>query len=239
MVYGSESMYDYPIDTGSNWFLYDDLLATAKVTRIPASAGNCPTRDPPAGQRYKNWPYHSLITQASGVWHPYPYAALPGNKWVEAMHEKDPFGTEHFGAWMLYAPGSGIYVWTGNTIAFPEHADAYAHFGIKAHDDHGDMNEAMSRAAAAKGYDTVQFLAHPDAVSYPCAERAGLAYMGLEIVAVKLAGVYSCMAKNPSIHVLRSGWKGQFACHCSNAMNYLNCHGFEVSVALNGSVVVV
>ena len=60
------------------------------------------------------------------------------------MHERDPFGDEHNGAWYLYAKGSGVWYNIGKTISFPEHADAYAHFN--AFD-----NEAMSRAAAAAG----------------------------------------------------------------------------------------
>merc|ERR1719421_1665814 len=112
----------------------------------------------------------------SWVWHPYPWAALTANSWQEVLHQSDPFGDEHFGAWLIYAPGSGIYFNLGVTKAFPEHIDAYKYFGVTA----GNLNEEMSKAAVAKGFDSVQFLAHVDHVNYQCdtknTGRVGLAY---------------------------------------------------------------
>ena len=61
--------------------------------------------------------------------------------------------------WLIYAPGSGIYFNLGVTISFAEHQDAYTHFNIAGGQD---MNEALSKAAAAAGYDSIQFLAHVD-----------------------------------------------------------------------------
>lgn len=61
--------------------------------------------------------------------------------------------------WLIYAPGSGIYFNLGVTISFAEHQDAYTHFNIAGGQD---MNEALSKAAAAVGYDSIQFLAHVD-----------------------------------------------------------------------------
>ena len=88
----------------------------------------------------------------------YPYKQHADNEWVEVLHEADPFGDEHYGMWMVYAPGSGIYFNLGKTIAFDEHVDAYVHFGVSK----GDLNEQLSKAAAASGYDSIQFLAHLD-----------------------------------------------------------------------------
>jgi hypothetical protein len=34
------------------------------------------------------------------------------------MHERDPFGDEHNGAWYLYAKGSGVWYNIGKTISF-------------------------------------------------------------------------------------------------------------------------
>jgi hypothetical protein len=67
--------------------------------------------------------------------------------------------------WLIYAPGAGIYFDTGVTISFAEHQDAYTHFNVPSG---SNMNEAMSKAAAAAGYDSVQFLAHVDHVNYQC-----------------------------------------------------------------------
>merc|ERR1711939_666476 len=114
------------------------------------------------------------------------------NTWQEVIHEADPFGDEHYGAWLIYAPGSGIYFYMGRTISFAEHADAYNHFGVNS----GDFNEELAKAAAATGFDSVQFLAHVDHVSYECdthnTGHAGLDYMAIEIVAAKLVGTYAC-----------------------------------------------
>merc|ERR1711879_479323 len=127
--------------------------------------------------------------------HPYPYNSLSTNSWAEVLHMADPFGDEHFGAWFVYFPGSAIYYNLGNTISFPEHKDAYNHFGISS----GNFNEEMSRAAAAKGLDSVQFVAHVDHANYQCdthnTGNAGLDYMGLEIVGVKLVGLYPCTSE--------------------------------------------
>ena len=80
-------------------------------------------------------------------------------------HPAARFGDETHGAWLLYTPGSGIYFNLGRTIAFAEHEDAYDHFQISGVPDY---NSAMSAAAAAQGYDSVQFLSHVDHVSYQC-----------------------------------------------------------------------
>ena len=115
----------FPLDVSSNWMLHDGALVKAKVTSAP-QASTCPAK---VKDRYTtNDMYQPPLV--SWIWHMYPYAALPANSWHEVIHEADPFGDEHFGMWLMYAPGSGIYFNLGNTISFAEHADAYAHFNI-------------------------------------------------------------------------------------------------------------
>ena len=70
------------------------------------------------------------------------------------------------------AKGSGVWYFIGKTITFKEHADAFAHFGERD-------NEAMCRAAAAAGYDTVKFSAHHDHTNYPCDKAGGYPYMNI------------------------------------------------------------
>jgi hypothetical protein len=135
------------------------------------------------------------------------------------MHKQDPFGDEHYGAWFLYAKGSGVWFNTGKTIQFDEHSDAYKHFGKNG-------NEEMCKAAAAAGYDTIIFVAHHDHVNYPCDDAGKYPYMNVEIVAVKLKGTYSCGAKGqPDAGVLRSGWAVTKTdkCNCDNALEESNC----------------
>lgn len=204
--------------------LYDLELVQAKVSDAPASVGTCPTAKPPLGQRYNvNNDYQPRMT--SFIWHPYPYSELVAKTWVEVFHEADPFGDEHFGAWFQYTPGSGIYFNLGKTISFAEHQDAYTHFGVKT----GDFNEELSKAAAAQGFDSIQFLAHVDHVNYQCdtknTKNAGLNYMGVEVLACKLVGTYSCGASSGAPSSIKAGWQASRACTCDNKHDFINCQG--------------
>ena len=128
--------------------------------------------------------------------------------------------------WLLYAPGSGIYFDIGNTISFAEHTDAYTYFNLQGVPDY---NSAMSAAAAAQGYDSVQFLAHVDHVSYQCDTKntgvPGFEYMGHEIVAVKQVGTYACGGAAGAPTSITRGWMGAGPCKCDNSKQFLNCDG--------------
>jgi hypothetical protein len=198
----------------SFWQFYDALVPNKKM---PALSGSCPTVEAPEGQRYKtNDDYQPAHTSFS--WHAPPYRAFGANVWAEVSHQADPFGDEHYGMWLLWTPGSGVWFNTGKTIEFKEHSDGYSHF------QRG--NEAMCRAAAAEDYDSVQFTQHRDHVNYPCDHKAGVPYMGLEIVAVKLTGTYPCGSADYDAttyySTMRSG-TGNSKCDCDNSRNVLNC----------------
>jgi len=209
----------YPLHIDWFWLLHDLTLITAK-TETP-NAKTCPDAEL---DRYTVNNYYQPPS-VSWIWHAYPFQAFASNSWVEVIHEADPFGDEHYGMWLQYARGSGIFFDIGNTIAFPEHGDAMAHFGASG-------NEDMSRKAAAAGYDSIQFLAHVDHTSYQCdthnTGKPGFDYMGFEIVAVKLTGTYACGAAGTATpDVLRRGW-ADTACDCDNSMQFLNCKGVPV-----------
>lgn len=157
------------------------------------------------------------------AWHPYPYAAATEGTWVEVMHEADPFGDEHHGVWFIYTPGSGIYFNLGKTISFQEHEDAYDFFRVKG------GNEELCQAAAAAGYDSIQFLAHVDHVNYPCdtrnTGRTGFDYMGVEIVGTKLVGTFACTSSVGAPSTVKAGWQASRECACDNSRNFLNCNG--------------
>ena len=211
----------YPFKTSSLWVLHDSVLIHSHVTAVPSST-SCPTK---ALDRYTtNDAYQPPLL--TWIWHSYPFAALSENSFVEVIHEADPFGDETTGMWMLYTPGSGIYFNIGKTIAFAEHNDAYSHFAISGVPDY---NSAMSAAAAAQGYDSVQFLAHTDHVSYQCDTKntgvPGFDYMGLEIVAVGLVGTYACGTANGAPASIKRGWAASTSCNCDNSKQFLNCQG--------------
>jgi len=228
-VYG-ELPSTFPLDVKDFWMLYDNALTTAltaaavtmgNVTSnaIPPVVGKCPGRNPPHGLHYQlNNAYSPANT--SWIWQPYPWFPFEKNTWVEVMHEKDPFGDEHFGAWFVQAKGSGIYLNTGNTIFFDTHDNAYDYFGVKK----GDKNEEMSKKAAAAGYDTVQFMKHQDDVNYPCDPKDHLLYMNFEIVGVKMVGTYACGSQSGT-GVLRTGWEASKPCTCVNTQSFTNCKG--------------
>ena len=163
----------FPLVVSNAWFLYSDALNNAKVVNIPA-VQKCPHAE---YDRYQTNDAYQPIN-AAWIWHPYPYAAFAAHTKVEVIHEADPFGDEHFGMWMIYARGSGIFFDLGVTISFAEHQDAYTHFGATG-------NEDLSKKAAAAGFDSIQFLAHVDHVNYQCdtknTGRAGFDYMGVEV----------------------------------------------------------
>jgi hypothetical protein len=228
-VYG-ELPSTYPVKTADLWVVFDGAIAQGSE-QIPKSVGQCPTANPPAGQHYNNNDIYQS-SAISWIWHPYPYQALAANTWAEVIHTADPFGDEHYGAWFMYAPGSGIYFYLGSTISFSHHRDSYSYFGVSQ----GDLNEQVSQAAATQGYDSIQFLAHVDHTNYPCdtgnTGTAGLSYMGMEILGTKLVGTYSCTFSGGAPDVIKSGWQASKACTCDNSKKFLNCQGVpEVKLA--------
>lgn len=214
--------FSYPLCIGDFWHFYDHLISSTGA-KAPAIVGNCPTKSATEGQRYvENNAY--LPVGVSYAWHSPPYIAIDQNTWVEVSHKSDPFGDEHFGMWLLYAKGNGIWFNTGKTKVFGEHSDAYQAYGIH---DGAQWNEQLSRAAAKAGYDSIQFNKHVDHVNYPCDAVVGAPYMSLEIVAVKLKGTYTCgdPAGAPS-GIIMAGWQGSEPCHCDTSKDTLNCGTF-------------
>lgn len=223
-VYGEVPTSGYPIRTVDLWMIHEAVLVKAKVSGIPDTVGPCPKANPPLGQRYNmNNQYQPRLV--SFLWHPYPYSQMPSNSWVEVYRQADPFGDEHFGAWFMYTPGSGIYFNLGKTISFAEHQDAYAYFSITK----GNYNEETCKAAAGQGFDSIQFLAHVDHVNYQCDTKntgtAGLQYMGVEVVAVKLVGTTACGTPTGAPDVVKVGWQASRKCTCDNKQSFLNCEG--------------
>ena len=209
----------YPLRLASFWSFYLDKMSAAKVSP-PPSVGTCPTSsDAPDGQRYdENNAYSSK--DLTWLWHPLTdpvYQGFASHSIVEVSHRKDPFGDEHHGMWFLYAKGSGVYLDIGKTLRFADHDEAYSFFKT------GKNNEQMCQAAAAKGYDSVQFLSHRDGINYPCAKKIGASWMNVEIVAVKLIGSYPCGQAQGTAPALRAGWGGDKACKCDPNNPNANC----------------
>jgi hypothetical protein len=191
---------------------YDDALKAAGVSGVPALVGKCPTTD--ACHYGENNMYQPPATSYS--WHPPPYTAFKDKEWVEVSHQQDPFGDEHVGMWLLYAKGAGIWYNIGRSINFPEHVDAFQHWGLRLSNAE---NEHMCQLASNEGYQTIQFTAHRDTTNYPCENTIGT-YMNIEIVAVELQGTYSCGTKGQGS--FKSGWHSK-SCNCDDKIKVLNC----------------
>lgn len=213
IVYGQDAQPAFPFCVGDLWTFFDNILLQTGAS-APTVKGNCPAAGSPDGLRYvQNNAYQQGMSYS--MRRP-PYAAIATNTWVEVSHMADPFGDEHFGMWLLLASGNGVWFNTGITTTFSEHDGAFAQFGATS-------NEQMCQNAASQGYDSVQFTAHVDGVNYPCAAGAGLPYMNLEIVAVKLTGTYACGDPNGAPASIRGGWEGSLPCNCNNGVGRLNC----------------
>lgn len=219
LVYGSIPTSGYPMRMGDLWMLHNTALQTARVPNIPA-APTCPPTNPAEGFHYGRNNRYSP-SDASWIWHPYPYGYAGANGWIEVMHQRDPFHDESIGAWFVYARGSGIYFYTGKTIVFKEHVDAYAYFNIRG----GNWNEEMCQQAARSGYDSIQFEDRVDDVSYPCAPGSNLRLMNIEIVGTRLTGTYPCTSSGGAPSVIRAGFAASRACVCDNRQSFLNCQG--------------
>lgn len=213
----------YPLDVGQNWVLFNNVLIDTKLEDSLSAAVTCPSKE---YERYMENCFYQPPS-VSFIWHAYPYSGVPASTWAEVIHQQDPFGDEVHGMWFQYAPGSGIWFNTGKTIVFKDHQEAYNKWNI-----HGvqDPNSAFCYAAAVMDdYDSVQFNEHVDHVSYQCdtshTKRQGFDYMGLEIVAVKLVGTYSCGTRVGAPPVIRRGWHAASPCNCDNHHPYVNCHG--------------
>ena len=203
---------------------YTSVLSSAGVKDIPKSVGKCPTNSGKTEGQYYAQNNKLSPANVAWSWHPLPYSGLSGM--VEVIHEADTstgWADENNGAWFFYAKGSGIWVNLGKTVVFQDHGDAYKFFGATGK----DANDDMSKKAAAKGYDSIQFLAHSDGGDYTnCRTNAGTPYLNIEIVMTKLYGQAACASKDGKSPLVMWGWNGgKGTCMCDNKQKYLNCAG--------------
>lgn len=230
----------YPWCMGDLWMYYSSVLEKHNVTDIPRVTSYCPAHVNKTlnftgvdGQRYEinnplepagiTWSWHN--PQPNEPWG--PHSPILNGTWVEVMHRRYP-SDEKSGAWLFYAPGSGIWFNLGRSISFQSHGQAYAYFnasykinGTKNNPlcqnnvNITTYNECMSHVAASMGYDSIQFMdSCPLSCSYNKTVLA-VANMNYEIVAVKLQGMYTCITESGQSPFVRSGWRGDRACTCN------------------------
>jgi hypothetical protein len=214
-VYGSMPDRGFPLKTSDLWMLYGDPLNQAGVNVQSNNLADCP--NPSQDHMLYKTQCAYQTSDSFWIWHAGldHFGPAKGNSWTEVIHQKDPFGDEHYGAWFLYAYGSGIYFWTGKTEVYNDHPDAFKKYGV-----HG--NEPLCQAAARANVDSLQFIQRRDTVNWPC-QKQGVKNMGFEIVGVKLKGIYACGSDgSDGFSQLRTGWWASKPCHCKEG-KYLNC----------------
>lgn len=223
MVYGTLPRFNYPLCIGDFWWFSDTLIKQSGA-QAPSIAGNCPSADM---DRYVT---NSAFQRphVSWSWHAPIYHGFAGNTWIEVSHQKDygQLSDEKYGMWLLYSKGNGIWFNTGRTKTYPEHYQWYEEYGLP---QFPPDPETCSQMSASAGYDSVQFSQHKDGVNYPCRGRNGDhsgTEMNIEILAVKLSGVYSCGSSGGAKGHFSSGWKGSHPCDCDESVGYLNCRGY-------------
>jgi len=151
---------------------------------------------------------------------------LPGNTWVEILHSA--FKMDGSSTWFYYAPGTGIWMYTGTTKVYNNHADAARDL---LHRPCSDLTneciaefESMYKAARSRGLYCFQFLKHAD---MQCG--SGEHNLAIEIVDVKGPGTTTCSQRMSGPTRFRAGWEAKHACTCDNSKSTINCHGFGLS----------
>ena len=110
----------------------------------------------------------------------------------------------------------------GKTWSGLDHGDAYKFFGVSERGANGGpANEHMCEAAAKKGYDSIQFIAHNTWSKCPNCGHT----MNYELVSTKLKGMYACTSSDGKTNLIRKGWMGADPCVCDESKGYINCEG--------------
>ena len=185
--------------------VYTGLLPLQRVdSRELDGSGSCPGGGllAPYRQHQPHPPYAAFYRRVA------PVEPIASGSWVEVTHCSHEF--EAGGAWFYVLPGSAVYVRVGRTIAFTDHDEAAAHFlsaemaTAEYREAHRERDiELLPRAAAAAGYDSIQFLQHCDLSCNRCAHE------------VLLVSTNGRDAGCPPGVEFRTGWQASLPCECT------------------------
>lgn len=183
--------------------IYDGRLPLARLNRNEWRTYRC-EQHPLTPFVYRS-PHSAVV---AWLYRTPPFAPAPPRAWVEVMHCAGSTFEER-GAWFYVTRGSAVFVNTGNTISFDGHQDAVRHFLARGCADSLQCDEeirrALPEAAAAAGYDSVQFLRHCDL----CSHSGGC---GHELL---LVGASNGRSACPGHVQWRTGPDGREPCECS------------------------
>lgn len=233
-VYGSIPSDGYPICVGGFWFLYESKLSAAGISGYD-SVGKC------SNNNFDHYKYQNdyQTDDASWIYHS-SWQAVPGDTWVEVTHTSwihDSPLSEVNGLWAMNAPGSGLWIYTGNTASWTDHVEGWLamNCGPLPHPDWsfdgGIVFEDIAPCATNWGYDTIQFTQECCQWSvwdYPnvCEQdKTTSSAVNVEILIVQASGTSPCGGGS----IFRAGWNAQLECDCNEDDHFGNCVNTQIS----------
>jgi len=146
---------------------------------------------------------------------PWPYG-LPSHARVPVV--RTCCDVPRKGFWLYLAVGSGAYFDLGRTLAFREHEDAMAYFGVPTALNWYDpeVEQAILRSPKARELDSIQYTHHAEhgLYKYEIMDLAGSAADAVQRDACPLP------ANAARYH---GGWRGRAPCRCPEGSTFLQC----------------
>ena len=179
------------------------------------------------------WPNPEYRLAPYGIW-TYPRAVprcLPKHTWVEVIRRREAYeGARQF-SWFYHAPGSGIWLNTGQTACVGE-SQRDSHWFVNYERQSGSSGSsfiANKSSLVLNGFKVggpgIDVRLQRPQSSIDTMQRNGPFGNMLEIVDMRpeakgtLCGPEGCTC----VGVLRSGWNASRPCVCDNARDVLNC----------------
>jgi len=138
------------------------------------------------------------------------------NMWIEGLHCST--SKEANSAWYYFGTGSGVWVWSGSTKAWPTRKEFAAEMGFStsqcAHNAFECGGTLFTTAKSKFGYDTVQYLK----------EHAAQGGGQPMFIATEGVGRNTCGASSTP---WRAGWAAFNDCNCDQSMHCQNCAGYS------------
>jgi len=226
VVYGQVPADGYPICVYYGIYIVYSTTAAQAGISLPSASNTCPTQD---GELFSEM---SSLTKRNGVNAKWIYDSdlmrgqssysVESNKWVEVLHTA--FSDDGDATWLYYTPGSGFWLWTGQTKSYDDHDDAVS--DLMGETCVSKKNECVSyfpdlyQAVIAAGLTTISFVKHDD---MQCGH--GILNLAVEIVDIEGPGTKTCGGDDGLVR-FKAGWAASANCYCDNSLTVLNCKGY-------------
>uniref|UniRef100_A0A7S1AY00 Ricin B lectin domain-containing protein n=1 Tax=Noctiluca scintillans TaxID=2966 RepID=A0A7S1AY00_NOCSC len=227
VVYGQVPSSGYPICVYYGIYIMYMTTASQSGISMPTTASkSCPTKDGEffaimSGLTGKNgmnanWIYSSDLMRGQSSY------SIESNKWVEVTHTA--FSMDGAATWLYYTPGSGFWLWTGQTKAYDDHQDAVKDLlgetCVSKRNECGSYFSDLYKATITAGLTTISFVKHND---MQCGSGDG--NLAIEIVDNEGSGTKTCGGDDGLVR-FKAGWMASADCYCDNSQKGLNCKGY-------------